>query len=137
MAEESRLPAEILARASFRFRGDEYAWRVEDIPLVIAAAREMRLVNVGGQLQFRGPGFTCECYWVEVDTSKVTPGDLPFDVRVDRTAEAAREAFEELRRKVDLLAEGRTAFADVLNRYEKEGGSLTDVMWFVWYVSSV
>ncbi len=136
MAEESRLPTEILAKASFRFRGDEYAWRVDDIPSVIAAAREMRLVNIGGQLQFRGPDFTCECYWVEVDTYKATPRDLPFEVRVDRTTEAAREAFEELRRRVDFLAEGHTAFADVLNRCENEGGNLTDVMWFVWYVSS-
>jgi hypothetical protein len=136
MAEESRLPTEILAKASFRFRGDEYAWRVDDIPSVIAAARGMRLVNIGDQLQFRGPDFTCECYWVEVDSNKATPRDLPFGVRVDQTAEAAREAFDELRRRVDFLAEGRTAFADVLNRYEKEGGNLTEVMSVVWYVSS-
>ena len=73
---------------------------------------------------------------MEVDTYKAIPRDLPYAVRVDRTAEAAREAFEELRRKVDFLAEGRAAFSDVLNRYEKEGGALSDVMWFVWYVSS-
>jgi len=73
---------------------------------------------------------------VEVDTYKAIPRDLPYAVRVDRTAEAAREAFEELRREVDFLAEGRAAFSDVLNRYEKEGGALSDVMWFVWYVSS-
>jgi hypothetical protein len=131
---EARLPAEILAKASLR--GDEYAWRADDIPLVIDAAREASLVNIGGQLQFRGPDFTCECYWVEVDTYKAIAGDLPFEVRVDLTAKAARDAFDQLRREVDFLAEGRTAFVEVLNRYEEEGGALSDVIWFVWYVSS-
>jgi hypothetical protein len=130
---EARLPPEILAKASLR--GDEYAWRVDDIPLVIDAAREAGLVNIGGQLQFRGPEFTCECYWVEVDTYKAIARDLPFEVRVDLTAEAARRAFEKLRREVDFLAEGRTAFANYLSPYEAKGGALPDLMWFVWYVS--
>jgi hypothetical protein len=129
---ESRLPAEILAKASVR--GGEYAWRVEDIPAVIEAAREAGLVNVGGQLQFRGPDFTAECYWVEVDTYKSVPSDLPFKVRVDRTAEAASAAFEIFRREVDLLAEGRNAFPDPLAGYDDE--AVRELMWFVWYVRS-
>ena len=129
---EPRLPSEILAKASVR--SDEYAWRVDDIPSVIDAARQAGLVNIGGQLQFRGPEFTCECYWVEVDAYKAVPSDLPFQVRVDRTAEAATWAFETLSREVDLLAEGRTAFANVLGRYDDN--ALRDMMWFVWYVSS-
>jgi hypothetical protein len=134
VAHEARLPAEIVAKASVR--GGEYAWRVDDIPAVIDAAREAGLVNVGGQLQFRGPGFTGECYWVEVDTYKAVPLDLSFEVRVERTAAAAREAFEELRGKVDFIAEGRTAFPDALERYEAGGGAASDLMWFVWYLSS-
>jgi hypothetical protein len=129
---ESRLPAEILAKGSIR--GGEYAWRAEDIPAVICAAREAGLVNIGGQLQFRRPEFTCECYWVEVDTYKGVPSDLPFKVRVDRTAEAASGAFETLSREVDLLAEGRNAFPNVLGSYDDE--ALRDPMWFAWYVSS-
>jgi hypothetical protein len=129
---EKRLPAEILAKGSLR--GGEYAWRAKDIPAVIAAAREAGLVNIGGQLQFRGPEFTCECYWVEVDTYKSVPSDLPFNVRVDRTAEAASRVFETLSREVDLLAEGRSAFPNVLESYDDE--ALRDLMWFVWYVSS-
>jgi hypothetical protein len=38
----------MLAKA--RDCGGEYAWRVDDIPLVIDAARAAGLVNVGGQL---------------------------------------------------------------------------------------
>ena len=90
---EARLPAEILAKASLRGVDDEYAWRLDDIPFVIGAARAVGLANIGGQLQFRGPEFTCECYWVEVDTYKAMPTDLPFDVRVDLTADTAKRAF--------------------------------------------
>jgi hypothetical protein len=123
----------MLAKASLR--GGEYAWRVDDIPLVIDAARAAGLVNIGGQLQFQGPGFTAECYWVEVDTYKAVPSDLPFAVRVDRTAEAASQAFEKLRRDLDFLAEGRNAFPKVLGGYDD--AALRDLMWFVWYVKGV
>ena len=126
------LPAEILAKGLLS--GGEYAWRVKDILAVIAAAREVGLVNVGGQLQFRGPGFTCECYWVEVDTYKAVSSDLPFKVRVERTAEAAAGAFETLSRDLDFLAEGRNAFPTVLGSYDDE--ALRNLMWFVWYVRS-
>ena len=101
--------------------------------MVIDAARKVRLANIGGQLQFRGPDFPCECYWVEVDTYKAIRRDLPFEDRID---EAANRAFEKLRGEVDFLAEGRTAFPDVLGPYEAKGGALPDLMWFVWYVSS-
>jgi hypothetical protein len=103
--------------------------------LVIEAAREAGLVNIGGQLQFRGSDFTCECYWVEVDTYKAVPHDLPFAVRVDRTAEAASEAFEMLRHDLDFLAEGRNAFPKVLGGYDD--AALRDLMWVVWYVKGV
>jgi hypothetical protein len=80
---EARLPAEILAKASLR--GNEYARRVDDIPLVIAATQAMGLVNIGGQLQFRGPDFTCECYWVQVDTYQAVAREPPFETRVHLT----------------------------------------------------
>ena len=48
---EALLPADILARADFRH--NEYAWRVADLPDVVAAARDKNLRNLGGQLQIR------------------------------------------------------------------------------------
>jgi len=71
-----------------------------------------------------------------VDTFKAMRRDLPFEARIDLTAEAAKRAFEKLRCEVDFLAEGRTAFPNVLGRYEMQGGAIPDLMWFVWYVSS-
>ena len=49
-ASEERLPAGILAMASCRRAGDEYAWRIEHIPQVIEAARYAGLVSIGDQL---------------------------------------------------------------------------------------
>ena len=80
---ERHLPHGLLGRASLA--GNEYAWRVEDIPEVIEAARQAGLVGLGGQLPFRLPGpggGTCDCYWVEVNTFEETPPSLPWAQRV-------------------------------------------------------
>jgi len=47
------LAVDLLARASLR--GNEYAWPIADIPMVIDAARAANLVSIVGQLQFRLP----------------------------------------------------------------------------------
>lgn len=101
---ETLLPSDLLARASLR--GAEYAWRLDDIPLVIEAARSINLVSLGGQLQFRLPdGGTCECHWVEVDAS-LSEEKLPWGERVSRSAEVAAREFAALRRNTDFLAAG-------------------------------
>jgi hypothetical protein len=86
-------PPEVLQGASLA--GNEYEWRVKDIPDVIEAARLSNLISIGGQLQFRLPdGGTCECYWVEVDTYKSVDKALPWQERVTRTAEVALRDFQ-------------------------------------------
>jgi len=128
-----RLPPDVLSKASLR--GNEYAWPVDEIPSVIEAAHYAGLVNIGGQLQFRAPEGTCECYWVEVDTFKSVPKTLPHEERVERTAVVALTEFNRLRKELNFIAEGRSAFADVLGRYEAQGGALSEIMCYVWYVS--
>lgn len=134
MVAEKRLPPEVLSKATLR--GNEYAWPVDQIPSVIEAAHHAGLINIGGQLQFRAPEHTCECYWVQVDTYKSVPKTLPHEERVDKTAIIALNDFNRLRRDVNFIAEGRSAFADVLRRYEAQGGALSEIMCFVWYVSA-
>jgi hypothetical protein len=122
------LPQELLDRASLR--GNEYAWRIAEIPNVISAARAANLLNVGGQLQFRLPdGATCECYWVEVDTFKTVPSDLNWESRVARSAATALANFENLQAKYDFIAEGKRDFGEHLVGINPE-----DAMWFVWYL---
>jgi hypothetical protein len=110
---ELTLPPELLNRASLR--ANEYAWRIEDIPAVIEAARRADLVSIGGQLQFRLPdGGTCECYAVEVDTYQ----------SVD----------EMLKARCDFIAEGRRDFPLYFAELIEAGRDPADYMCFVWYV---
>jgi hypothetical protein len=133
MSSWSRLPREILDRATLC--GNEYAWRIEDIPEVIEATRQASLVNIGGQLQFRIPDVgTCECYWVEVDTYKSVPKSLPWDERVNRTAEVALADFQQLAAKYDFVEEGRRGFDEHLQKIVEGGGNPAEFACFVWYV---
>lgn len=132
---ENLLPQRVVSRATLR--GNEYAWRVEDIPTVIAAARAANLVNIGGQLQFRIPdGGTCECYWIEVDTYKEVPADLPWSDRVSATAAAALSQFQNLCNERDFIAEGRSAFGAHLADLEAKGHDINEALCFVWYTYS-
>ena len=104
---EALLPRPLLERASLR--GNEYAWPIDAIPDVIEAGRSANLVSIGGQLQFRlTDGGTCECYWVDVDTYRSVANDLPWDERVQATAEEGLRQFAALQSRFDF--EG-----DVLN----------------------
>lgn len=135
MDTEHELPASLVKRASVR--GKEYAWRLEDIPAVIEAARTAGLVSLGGQLQFRLPdGGTCECYWIEVDTLREDNKAATWKARVQLTAEVAQRQFSKLPSKDALVAEGRKAFAPYLAEAEEAGQSPHDLMWFVWYLEN-
>lgn len=132
---ERLLPHDLLECATLR--GNEYAWRLDDIPRVIKAAREANLVSIGGQLQFRFPeGGTCECYRVEVDTYPTVPSNLPWAERVTRTADAALADFRELQTRWDFMAEGRTGFEEEFQKWEANGGDTASAMCFVWYVTT-
>jgi hypothetical protein len=132
-AAAQHLPKQILDRASLR--GKEYAWRIADIPAVIEAARKAGFVNIGGQLQFRIPdGGTCECCWVNVDTYKAVSKVLPWNERVNKTADAALAEFTRLASQYDFLEEGRRAFGAHLKKIEERGESPTEAMCFVWYL---
>jgi hypothetical protein len=133
---EKLFPHDLIERATLR--GNEYAWPLEDIPKVIAAARERNLVSIGGQLQFRFPeGGTCECYWVEVDTYQIVPSNLPWADRVARTADAALADLRDLQARCDFIAEGRTAFEEEFQKWEAKGGDPAVAMCFVWYVTTL
>jgi hypothetical protein len=130
---EKRLPEDVIVRATLR--GNEYAWRVGDIPTVIEAAKSANLINVGGQLQFRIPeGGTCECCWVEVDTYKEVSADLLWADRVSATAASALSQFRRLCTDCDFVAEGRTSFGEHLREFEAQGGDLNEALCFVWFV---
>jgi hypothetical protein len=129
-----RLPAELIACASLR--GGEYAWPVEHIPAVLEAARSANLINIGGQLQFRLPGATCECCWVKVDTCEVVPATLPWSQRVQASADEALRQLEALKTRFDFLTEGQRNFTAHFETAQAAGIDPINHMRFVWYVES-
>ena len=132
---EFSLPKDILAQASVS--GSVYAWPIDCIPGVILAARNANLVNIGGQLQFRLNDIgTCECYWIEIDTSKSVSTSLPWPERVAQTAETALAEYSQLPSKFDFLAEGHDAFPKPFADFEKQWGDPADGMCFVWYLEA-
>ena len=131
---EALLPADILARADFRH--NEYAWRVADLPEVIAAARDQNLRNLGGQLQIRTTDAIGECYWVAIDTCQTIPEDLPWDVQVRMAADIALASLAEISEEFDFAQELRDAFPDPVAAYEAAGNTLSDAVWFAWYVDA-
>ena len=129
---EAGLPAEILAKADFRY--NEYAWRIKDIPEVIRAATRAGFMSLGGQLQIRIPDAIGECHWVETDPAGLAPADLPWAVRIRMVEELALQDWEELKAHYDFAEQVRLAFPAVLEPYLATGGKLEDALWFTWYV---
>lgn len=131
---ESRLPADILAKADFRH--NEYAWRFDDLPLVIEAAAGMNLLNLGGQLQLRTADAIGEVYWVAVDPCQNVPEDLPWDVRVRMAAELSLRDLAEVKAEFDFQQELRDAFPEPVAAFEAAGGKVAEATWFCWYVEA-
>lgn len=129
---ERALPSELIRRASLR--GGEYAWQLHDIPEVIEAARAARLVNIGGQLQFRLPdGGICECYWIEVDALREVDAASPRETIVQLSADAAQREFSSLPPPESLLRQGRASFDEHLGTAKISDDDLSACMCFVWY----
>jgi hypothetical protein len=131
---ESRLPADILARADLRH--NEYAWRVEDLSAVIEAAKTLNLLNLGGQLQLRTAEAIGEVYWVAVDPCQNVPEDLPWDVRVRMAADFSLRDLAEIQAEFDFVQELRDAFPEPVAKLLAAGGKLEDALWFAWYVEA-
>ncbi len=131
---ESRLPADILAKADFRH--NEYAWRIADLPEVIEAARAMGLRNIGGQLQIRTPDAIGECDWVQIDACQLIPPVLPWEAQVEMAANVAMQDLQLLKAEFNFAKEIREAFPEPVGQFLASGGQLEDAIWFVWYVDA-
>ena len=128
---EERLSKHLLEQANLR--GNEYAWPLDAIPDVIEAIRAAGLLNIGGQLQFRPDGGTCEAYAIEVDTYKSVPENIGWDRRGQLTAEVALHDFKELPSKWDFLQEGRLWASKHPDLFPLGDESIKSTMCFVWY----
>lgn len=128
--EEDLLPEHILSRASIS-SGGEHAWKMEDIPEVIAAAREAGLANLGGQPQFRGLFGTAELFWLGFSPVERKPNES-WQSYVDRSASETLAAFREIVSSTDFQREGCENWIPIKEAKDK-GVKLSEHLWFVLY----
>ena len=97
--EKHSLPEDLRSKASTA--GGEQAWRMADVEDIILAARNLAMACIGGQVQFRFPGGTCEAYWVNFDSTERQPGET-WPAYVLRSAEETLFAFRRICRETDF-----------------------------------
>ena len=97
--EKHSLPEDLRSKASTA--GGEQACRMADVEDIILAARNLAMACIGGQVQFRFPGGTCETYWVNFDSTERQPGET-WPAYVWRSAEETLFAFRRICRETDF-----------------------------------
>ena len=128
-AVERRLSPDLLAKAVRS--GEEYGWRFEDLPTVLAQAREAGLAVLGGQVQFKLPDGTCELYWQNADATDRRDGEA-WKAYVDRPHDEVQAALERLPTTELILREGLERFAFLRER-AAEGVDLRRFLCFICY----
>lgn len=128
--EEEKLPKEILDKASIS-KGGEYAWKREDIPKVLQAAKKIGLACLGGQPQFQGPIGTAEPYWINYEPKPRMENESWEDYS-KRSLDETLVAFNRVCAETDFLKEAMT-WEHIKNAVEKEGINPLDHLWFVLY----
>ena len=128
--EEQSLPKDILSKASIS-PGGEHAWKMEDIPEVIEAARAAGLANLGGQPQFQDPIGTAEPYWLNFEPTERKANES-WHRYIDRSATETLAAFNNLCQSTDFEREGCKNWPHIKEAKEK-GINPTEHLWFVLY----
>jgi hypothetical protein len=128
--EESKLPDAIRSKASVT-AGGEHAWRMDDVPEVIHAARDMGFACLGGQLQFQFTDGTCEAYWISFDPTDRRLGE-PWPDYVLRSAEETLSAFRRICRETDVRKVA-SEWDFIQRKIDREGCDPRDYLWFTLY----
>ncbi len=129
---EQHLSQELLARAIHS--GAEYGWRFQDMPAVLVEARALGLAVLGGQVQFKLPGGTCELYWHNADASPRRDGETWLSY-VDRSNREVRAGLEALPSVSALVTEGIERFA-FLKQRAAAGADLAEFLCFICYLDA-
>lgn len=114
------LPSELTGTADLR--GNEYAWRIEDFPSVLAKARSLGYGCLGGQFQFRLPDATCEMYWLNADPDDRLRGETWSDFSM-RSCDQTLDRFKKLVAITDFEMEARR-WADIPALAHKDAAPL-------------
>ena len=129
MNEENRLPKAILDKAIKN--GNEFGWRQSDVSEVIDTARNLNLVNLGGQVQYHFPDGTCELYWLSFDLTTRQQNETWTDFCA-RTAIECQEKFQRLILQTNIEKEALENF-DFLKNKKETGIEISDFLTFILY----
>lgn len=111
--------------------GDEYGWRLSDIPEVLLDAKNNNLVNVGGQLQYIFSDATCELYWLCIESTSRKQDELWADW-VNRAYSECIDQFNKLMEVTDFRKEANDGF-DYLKGKLDESVDLSEHEAFILY----
>ena len=128
--EESKLPKDILIKASVS-PGGEHAWKKEDIPSVLEAAKKVSLVCVGGQPQFQGPIGIAEPYWLNYEPSERKVGET-WESYVIRSNNETLKAFQKVCNETDFIKEAMN-WDHIKKAVENGGINPVEHLWFILY----
>lgn len=126
---ELLLAGEVLERASLY--GNEYAWRRGDLAQVFAAAERSGLACLGGQVQFRLPGGTCELYWQNFGSADRRPSESWAEY-VARARRETETSLAVIPNDDDLVQEGLREFP-FLREQASRGTDVAGALCFVCY----
>ena len=129
---ERFLPKELLSRASKR--GNEYAWRWNDILHVASAAEKAGFACAGGQAQFRSPDGTVTVNW----SSFAPKGKRVNETRdqyVIRSWKETRRICHGLFTDEPTIAEGKKIFRSIQETVQQDILP-RETLWFVLYFHS-
>lgn len=129
---EELLPKEIL-NLSLR-SGNEFGWRFEDMPKVVAAAKASNLGILGGQVQYITNDGTCELYWLAADPEERLRGESWQDY-VERSALDFLRLFEVNINSKDVREDALNSF-DHLKQKQKQGVDIEQYKYMIVYLQS-
>jgi hypothetical protein len=129
---ESFLPQDLLSCASKK--GNEYAWRRQDLLTVADAAEDAGLASDGWQAQFRTLDGACELCWSSFDPEERRKDETWIQF-VTRSWQESRQMWQKLFDSANLVEGGRKVFR-LLQQTEGRGVLPRDTLWFVLYFKS-
>ena len=129
LVEEELLPENLRHRAVKS--GNEWGWRLDDVPLVAKACEKLGFAILRGQAQFYLPDGTCEMYWLKADPAEKKPNES-WKEYSKRSCSEFLQFFEALVERTDFEKEGTESFR-FLKEKKAAGVNIKNYLCFIIY----
>jgi len=123
------LPKEIVNKIVMS--GNEYGWRLADIPNVIQSCNKLNLALLGGQIRFIFNDATCDLYWLNVDPKEKEPNE-DWEDYSKRSCSEFLSLFNLLILKTNFEEEGTNGF-NILQEKKESGINILEYMCLIIY----